>query len=93
MSDSIIPTRCFLSSSLASDSPHSATHPDHTSSKPIGGVGDITMGTVETTLAALKEASALAGKIPYIAPVAGLLLQVLTMRDASVRILSVTFLS
>jgi hypothetical protein len=50
------------------------------------------MGTVETTLAALKEASALAGKIPYIAPVAGLL-QVLTMRDASVRILSVTFLS
>lgn len=92
MSDSIIPTRCFLSSSLASDSPHSATHPDHTSSKPIGGVGDITMGTVETTLAALKEASALAGKIPYIAPVAGLL-QVLTMRDASVRILSVTFLS
>lgn len=51
------------------------------------------MGTVETTLAALKEASALAGKIPYIAPVAGLLLQVLTMRDASVRILSVTFLS
>ncbi len=42
------------------------------------------MSAVETSLAALKEASALAGKIPFIAPVAGLLLQALTMRDASV---------
>ena len=46
------------------------------------------MSAIETSLAALKEASALAGKIPFIAPVAGLLLQALTMRDASVPLLS-----
>jgi hypothetical protein len=46
------------------------------------------MGAIETSLAALKEASALAGKIPFIAPIAGLLLQALTMRDASVPLLS-----
>jgi len=34
---------------------------------------------METTLSALKEAS-----VPFISPVAGLLLQVFTMRDASV---------
>jgi hypothetical protein len=42
------------------------------------------MGTIEVSLAALKDASALTAKIPFIAPVAGLLLQALTMRDASV---------
>jgi len=42
------------------------------------------MSAIETSLAALKEASAIAGKIPFIAPVAGLLLQALTMRDASI---------
>ena len=41
------------------------------------------MSAIETSLAALKEASSFAGNIPYISPVAGLLLQALTMRDAS----------
>jgi len=51
-------------------------------------MGDTAMSAIETSLAALKEASALAGKIPFIAPVAGLLLQALTMRDASVPLIS-----
>ncbi|KAI0293884.1 hypothetical protein B0F90DRAFT_1919880 [Multifurca ochricompacta] len=51
------------------------------SSEPIGGSVDVAMTTIETSLAALKEASSLMSKIPYISPVAGLLLQVLTMRD------------
>jgi len=46
------------------------------------------MSAIEVSLAALKEASALAGRIPFIAPVAGLLLQAITMRDASVPLLS-----
>jgi hypothetical protein len=47
------------------------------SSEPIGGVGAVTMSSIETSLAVLKEASSLVGKIPYISPVAGLLLQVI----------------
>ncbi|KAI9451691.1 hypothetical protein BJY52DRAFT_92123 [Lactarius psammicola] len=42
---------------------------------------DIAMSTIQTSLAALKEGSSLAAKLPFIAPVAGLLLQALTMRD------------
>ena len=42
------------------------------------------MGAMEATLAALREASTMAGRVPIISPVAGLLLQVFTMRDASV---------
>jgi hypothetical protein len=45
---------------------------------------DIAMSAIQTSLAALKEGSAFAAKIPFIAPIAGLLLQVLTMRDVSV---------
>jgi hypothetical protein len=45
------------------------------------------MNAIEATLAALKDASALAAKIPFIAPVAGLLLQALTMRGVSVSLL------
>jgi hypothetical protein len=44
------------------------------------------MNTIQTSLEALKEASALIEKIPYISPVAGLLLQMLNMRDASIRV-------
>jgi len=39
------------------------------------------MSRIEVPLSALKEASALTAKIPYISFVAGLLLQALTMRD------------
>ncbi|KAH9000348.1 hypothetical protein EDB92DRAFT_1830708 [Lactarius akahatsu] len=47
----------------------------------IGTHGDITIGAIQTSLAALKEGSALATNVPFIAPIAGLLLQALTMRD------------
>ncbi|KAI9453850.1 hypothetical protein BJY52DRAFT_1189308 [Lactarius psammicola] len=46
------------------------------------GTDDIAMRGIQTSLAALKEGSSLAAKLPYIAPIAGLLLQALTMRDA-----------
>ncbi|KAH9036414.1 hypothetical protein EDB84DRAFT_1185487 [Lactarius hengduanensis] len=66
---------------------HPATSDDHhlvhvtTVVSDIGTHGDITMGAIQTSLAALKEGSALATKLPFIAPIAGLLLQALTMRD------------
>jgi hypothetical protein len=44
------------------------------------------MNTIQTSLEVLKEASALIEKIPYISPVAGLLLQALKMRDVSIRV-------
>ena len=49
---------------------------------------DVAMSAIQTSLAALKEGSALAAKLPYIAPIAGLLLQALTMRDVCVTHLS-----
>ncbi|KAI0301733.1 hypothetical protein B0F90DRAFT_1816933 [Multifurca ochricompacta] len=55
--------------------------PNRDSSELIGAGSDITMNAIQTSLVVLKEASALATKIPYIAPIAGLLLQVLQMRD------------
>jgi hypothetical protein len=42
---------------------------------------DVAMNAIQTALAALKEGSSLAAKFPFIAPIAGLLLQALTMRD------------
>ncbi|KAI9440593.1 hypothetical protein H4582DRAFT_1478176 [Lactarius indigo] len=47
----------------------------------IGMHNDITMSAIQTSLAALKEGSTLATKLPFIAPIASLLLQALTMRD------------
>ncbi|KAH9169920.1 hypothetical protein EDB89DRAFT_1382302 [Lactarius sanguifluus] len=47
----------------------------------IGTHDDIAMSAIQTSLAALKEGSALATKLPFIAPIAGLLLQAFTMRD------------
>ena len=44
----------------------------------------ISMSAIQTSLAVLMEGSALATKLPFIAPIAGLLLQALTMRDARV---------
>ncbi|KAI0294340.1 P-loop containing nucleoside triphosphate hydrolase protein [Multifurca ochricompacta] len=54
---------------------------DPSSSEPIGGSVDVAIGVLETSLAALKEVSSLAGKIPYISPIAGIILQALKMRD------------
>ena len=45
---------------------------------------DISMNAIETSLAILQEGTTLASKLPFIAPIAGLLLQALTMRDARV---------
>ncbi|KAI9434855.1 hypothetical protein H4582DRAFT_746291 [Lactarius indigo] len=42
---------------------------------------DITMNAIQTSLTVLKEGSSLATNLPFIAPIAGLLLQALTMRD------------
>jgi hypothetical protein len=46
------------------------------------------MNTIAASLAALKEGSALAARIPYMAPIAGLILQALAMHDASIRLSS-----
>ena len=45
---------------------------------------EVAMSAIQTSLAALQLGSALASKLPYISPIAGLLLQVLTMRDVRV---------
>ncbi|KAH8986556.1 hypothetical protein EDB86DRAFT_2245542 [Lactarius hatsudake] len=42
---------------------------------------DIAISAIQTSLAVLKEGSSLATELPFIAPIAGLLLQALTMRD------------
>jgi len=42
---------------------------------------DLAMNAIQTSLAVLMTGSSLASKLPFIAPIAGLLLQALTMRD------------
>ena len=42
------------------------------------------MHTIMASLSLLKEGSAIAVNIPYIAPIAGLILQVLAMREVSI---------
>ncbi|KAI0294611.1 P-loop containing nucleoside triphosphate hydrolase protein [Multifurca ochricompacta] len=58
-----------------------ADTPNLVSSGAIGGYSAMTNNAIQLSLAALKEGSAFGSKIPYIAPIAGLLLQALTMRD------------
>jgi hypothetical protein len=58
------------------------------SSGPIGGSGDLATGFIETSLAALKESGALLKHVPFIAPVAALILQALAMRGVRVRLVS-----
>ncbi|KAI0297118.1 P-loop containing nucleoside triphosphate hydrolase protein [Russula brevipes] len=65
-----------------------STRLDPASSDPIGGVVDTGINAVETSLAAMKEASALIVKIPWFSPVAGLILQALTIREASIPLFS-----
>ena len=45
---------------------------------------DTAMNAIQTSLAVLQAGSSLASKLPFIAPIAGLLLQALTMRDARI---------
>ena len=48
-----------------------------------GGMhNDVAMSSIQTSLAALQVGSALVATVPYIALIASLLLQILTMRDA-----------
>ncbi|KAH9051106.1 hypothetical protein EDB83DRAFT_1321919 [Lactarius deliciosus] len=42
---------------------------------------DLAISAIQTSLAVLKEGSALGANLPCISPIAGLLLQALTMRD------------
>ncbi|KAI0246915.1 hypothetical protein BJV78DRAFT_1157567 [Lactifluus subvellereus] len=67
-------------SSTRSNQPVSGTL-NPASSEPIDGGGALAMTSIETSLAVLKEASSLGANIPYISPIAGLLLQAITMRD------------
>ena len=61
---------------------NATTIPDPAS--PIDTHDDITMSAIQTSLAVLMAGSSLASKLPFIAPIAGLLLQALTMRDVRV---------
>ena len=49
---------------------------------------DIAMNSIQTSLAVLMTGSSLASELPFIAPIAGLLLQALTMRDARIPYIS-----
>ena len=49
-------------------------------SETIGGGSDLAIGVIETSLAALQTGSALATHVPFISPIAGLILQALKMR-------------
>ena len=47
-------------------------------------VDDVAMNAIQTSLAVLSDGSGMTTKLPFIAPIAGSLLQALTMRDARV---------
>ena len=49
---------------------------------------DMAMGTLQTSLAVLVAGSSLGSKLPFIGPIADLLLQALTMRDVCVTYIS-----
>ena len=79
----------FNSSSLAdSNWLCSAGGIDTVSSGSIGGAGDVGMGAIETSLAALKEGSALVANVPFIAPIGALILLALQMRGVRVWLVS-----
>ena len=66
----------------------SADGVDPVSSDSMGGGKDVAMGVIETSLAALQTGSALVTNVPFIAPVAGLIIQALKMRSVRFRPLS-----
>ena len=51
------------------------------SARQTGRRNEVAMSAIQTSLAALQLGSAFASRLPYISPIAGLLLQALTMRD------------
>jgi hypothetical protein len=70
----------FVSTLTNPDSYPSADDLDPVPSGSIGGGGDVAMGVLGTSLAALQTGSALVTNVPFISPVAGLILQALQMR-------------
>jgi hypothetical protein len=54
------------------------------SSELIGRHNDVVVNAIQTSLAALKDGSALMANVPYISPIAHLLVQILTTRDVSI---------
>ena len=78
----------ILSSLAYPDWHGSAAGVDPVSSGTISGRSDVAMSVVETSLAALQTGSALVTSVPFIAPVAGLILQALQMRGVRFRLLS-----
>ena len=61
-----------------------AENPNPVSLGQTGGCGDVAMNAIQTSLAILKDGSTLGANVPYISPIAGLLLQTLKMRDVSI---------
>ena len=89
----ISPSVSYRSFEFSSFVVNSYCHPsadrlDPVPSESIGGAKDTTMGVIETSLAALQTGSALVTKVPFISPVAGLILQALKMRGVRYRLLS-----
>ena len=80
--------RPLISSFANSDCHPSADRLDPVPSESIGGAKDVTMGVIETSLATLQTGSALVANVPFISPVAGLILQALQMRGVRFRFLS-----
>ena len=78
--------RASILSSLAnSDWVYSADGVDPVSSGPIGGSSDVVMNVIGTSLTILQEGSALVANVPFIGPVAGIILQALQMRGVRFR--------
>ena len=69
-----------------SDCLRSADPGDPISSESIGGGRDVAMGVIETSLAALQAGSSLVTNVPFISPVASLILQALQMRGVRERL-------
>ncbi|KAH9033004.1 hypothetical protein EDB85DRAFT_1157335 [Lactarius pseudohatsudake] len=80
MSPKVISSTSRLSMSDNQAPAHPATITSATA-RSIGTRNDVALSAIQTSLAVLKEGSALAARLPYISPIAGLLLQVLIMRD------------
>lgn len=73
----------FLSLGLTNKS-YPAPHLKFISSEQINKAIDPQISAIKNSLVSLKEATALSERIPYLSPLAGALLQALTMQNVSV---------
>jgi hypothetical protein len=87
VSTGIPKTRFSLSLGLINRS-YPASHLNFISSKQINNTIDPQLSAIKDSLASLKGATDLTERIPYLSPLAGALLQALTMQNVSVRLLS-----